>query len=291
MRITVIGSTGQLGTDLVAVLRDPDAAYEVAALGPEDVEVADAGSVNRALETARPDVVVNCAAFVRVDDCEDQVEEAFRVNAVGALHVARACAARNALCVFISTDYVFDGERGGGYTEDDCPRPVNVYGASKLAGEHLVRQACPTWTIVRMASLFGKAGALGKGGNFVETILAKAKAGETLRVVSDVRMSPTYAADAARALERLLRAGRTGLFHVTNRGSCTWHQFASKALELAGLKTEVQAISTLEWGARARRPRNSALRSVRLDDSGAEVLRQWPDALRAYLAEKGHIRP
>lgn len=180
------------------------------ALGHNDIEVADPSSVRAALSLARPHVVVNTAALVRVDECEDRPEEAFRVNAVGALHVALACASAGALCVYVSTDYVFNGGKGEPYSEDDVPSPVNVYGASKLAGEHLVCQASSRWLIARVSSLFGVAGSSGRDGNFVETVIRRARAGSSLRVVSDVRMSPTYANDAPRALERLLREDATG---------------------------------------------------------------------------------
>ena len=203
MRVAVIGSAGQFGTDLVDILRRGN--YEVFGLRHREIECSDPISIEKALKTVRPEVVVNCAAFVRVDDAEGRPEDAFRVNAVGALNVARACAWLDALCVYVSTDFVFDGTKGAPYTETDAPHPINVYGVSKLAGEYLVQANCPRWLIARMASLFGRAGSSGKGGNWVETILAKAKAGEPLRLIDDIRMSPTYTRDAAQALERLLR--------------------------------------------------------------------------------------
>lgn len=289
IRIAIIGSTGQMGTDVVRVAAEAGN-YEVVPLGHDRVEVCDAQSVHSVLAEVRPEVVVNCAAFVRVDECEDQPKEAFQVNALGALYVARACAELGALCVYISTDYVFDGAKGEPYTEEDAPCPINVYGVSKLAGECLVQQVSPKRLIVRVASLFGKAGARGKGGNFVETILSKARAGEPLRVVNDIRMSPTYTLDVALALERLIKRGDTGLFHLTNKGACTWYEFASKALELAGLAARVEPISSSDYPARARRPTDSSLKSVRVDGFVAGSLRPWEEALKAYLIEKAHIR-
>ena len=143
--------------------------------------------------------------------------------------------------------------------------------------------------IVRMASLFGKAGARGKGGNFVETVLAKAKAGETLRVADDILMSPTYTCDAAVALERLLSRGVRGLFHIANKGACTWFEFARKALDLIGLEVKLEPIALADFQSKASRPMNSALASARLDHLPEGQLRPWPEALRAYLVEKGHI--
>ncbi len=174
-RIVVLGSTGQLGTDLVEVLRLDDKG-ETVPVSHAACDCTNANEVGEMLRKLHPDVVINCAAYVRVDDCEDHAREAFAVNAIGALNVARACAAVEALCVYISTDYVFDGSKGSPYVESDPTCPINVYGASKVAGEHLVQQAAPHSLIVRTSSLFGKTGARGKGGNFVETIVAKAKA-------------------------------------------------------------------------------------------------------------------
>lgn len=288
MRVAVIGSTGQLGTDLLEVLVQAGS-YEVLGLSHREIECTDPVSIETALRTARPDVVVNCAAFVRVDESEDRPGDAFRVNSLGALAVARACARIDALCVYISTDYVFDGGKGSPYTESDASRPINVYGASKLAGEHLVQQASPRWLVVRMASLFGKAGSSGKGGNFVETILAKARAGESLRLVNDVRMSPTYSRDGAQALEILLRQRASGLFHVTNAGNCTWYEFACKALEIAGMSNTIDPISSSNYPMKARRPKDSSLESTKLDLSLKECLRPWHEAVKVYLKEKGHL--
>lgn len=287
IRVAIIGGTGQLGTDLSRVLEDTGG-YEVFPLRHAEIECTDPGSVQRALRKVGSQVVVNCAAFVRVDECEERPEEAFAVNALGALYVARACAELGALCVYISTDFVFDGEKGAPYEESDVPNPINVYGASKLAGEQLVRQSCPRWLIARVATLFGKAGSRGKGGNFIETILNKARAHERLAVVNDITMSPTYTLDAARALERLFSKGATGFFHLANGGSCTWYEFASKALELAGVEARIEAVATSDYPTRARRPKNSSLGSERLGGLVAEGLRPWEEALRAYLAEKGH---
>ncbi len=288
-KVAVIGSTGQLGTDLVEVLRQDDK-FEVFPAGHADCDCTNANQALDVIRNLHPDVVINCAATVRVDDCEDHAREAFEVNAVGALNIARGCEAVDALCVYISTDYVFDGNKGSPYVESDPPCPINVYGASKLAGEYLVRQSAPRWLIVRMSSLFGKTGARGKGGNFVETTLSKAKANEALRIVNDVRMSPTFARDAAEAVRALIRSGITGLCHLANSGACTWHEFAKAILMQAGISKEVVPISSAELHAKARRPKDSSLRSDRIHGMLQYKLPPWQDALRAYLVEKEHIQ-
>ena len=288
VRVAVIGSAGQLGTDLVDIL-EKAGNYEVFGLAHREMECGDPISIENGLKKIRPDVVINCAAFVRVDDAESRPEEAFRVNGIGALNVAKACAELDALCVYVSTDYVFDGTKGAPYTETDTPHPINVYGSSKLAGEHLIQATCPRWLIVRMASLFGRAGSSGKGGNFIETILAKAKAGEPLRLVNDIRMSPTYTRDAAQALEGLLCQSAAGVFHWANAGNCTWYEFACKALEFVGLSCNVEPISSSNYPMQARRPRNSSLESTKLDRFLQGARRPWDEALKNYLIEKRHL--
>jgi dTDP-4-dehydrorhamnose reductase len=284
-RVAVLGSTGQLGTDLVETLRQGDR-FDVIALSHGDADCRKATRIHSVLAKFRPNVVINCAAFVRVDDCEDQASLAFEVNAIGALNVARACAAIDAYCVYISTDYVFDGVKNTPYVESDIPNPINVYGASKLAGEYLVRQAARRWLIVRVASLFGKTGARGKGGNFIEMILTKARRGEALKVIDDICVSPTYTRDAATALAALLDGRYEGIFHLSNSGQCTWYGFAERILELTHLGASLTPIRSEEYPIKARRPRNSSLRSAR-----AEIVsRPWVEALEAYLEERGHLK-
>jgi len=283
--IIVFGATGQLGTDLVEVLRHENN-FEVFAVSHQDADCTDREAVRRMFAQVRPDIVVNCAAFVRVDECEERVDDAFRVNAVGAFNVAKACAEIEALCVFISTDYVFDGAKDSPYAESDIPNPINVYGASKLAGEYLTRLAARRCLIVRTASLFGKTGARGKGGNFVETIIKKAKAHEPIKVVNDITMSPTYSRDAANGLAALLRNRATGLFHMANTGVCTWYALAKTISEFADLGNAIHPVSSSELGLRAARPKNSAL----ITEQTGFQLPPWKDALKAYLVEKGHLR-
>jgi dTDP-4-dehydrorhamnose reductase len=284
-RVAVIGSRGQLGSEIVAALRAAGA-FAVIPLTRDDIEVTDASSVRHAFAAAAPEIVINCAAFVHVDDCEDHPDVAFRVNALGALHVARACAAHDALCAYISTDYVFDGKKGGPYTESDEPRPINVYGTSKLAGEYLVRQVCARWLIIRTAGLFGKTTPRGKSGNFVVQILAKAQRGESIKVVDDIRVSPTYALDAATVIAKLLRQNITGLVHVTNSGACSWFEFARAALDLSAFKSDLKPVSAVEFRTKAKRPPDSSLTSVRIPIVMNGSLRPWQEALKSYLAGK-----
>jgi dTDP-4-dehydrorhamnose reductase len=281
VKVAVIGPRGQLGSALCEAFRRR--AVDCVELDHGRVEVTDPQSVLVALRDARPAAVVNTAAFHKVDACEEDPKRAFEVNALGALHVARACREAGARCVYVSTDYVFDGAKAEPYLEEDLPNPVNVYGASKLAGEHLVAQTCPDALVVRVASLFGGLGSRGKGTNFVLTVLERARRGEALRVVDDVRMSPTYAEDAAAAIVELVAAGASGVFHVVNKGACSWYELAVRVLELAGLRVPVHPVPQEAYPARARRPRNSALSTAKLEARGLR-LPPWEDAVQRYLA-------
>lgn len=284
MRTLLIGSGGQLGHDLRRVWSG-----ELIALSHEEIDVCDRGQTFAVIAREKPDLVINAAAYHRVDEIEEEFARAFAVNAIGAKHVADAARQIGAAVLWISTDYVFDGEKGSAYAESDLPRPLNAYGASKLAGEQLVRQSNPRHFVVRSSSLFGLAGASGKGGNFVETMLRKAKAGDDLRVVDDQISSPTCTLDLARKLQELARTERYGLYHVTNSGETSWCGFAAKIFELAGLEPSLTPISSAELNSPARRPRCSVLANRALQAAGVTPARPWDEALADYLAEKGHL--
>jgi len=288
-KVVIFGSTGQLGSDLVNVLQN-SSSFDVLPLTHEMADCSDAVAVRRAIFRYRPQFVINCAAYVRVDDCEENTADAFAINSIGALNIARACAEIDACCVYISTDYVFDGKKKTPYFESDPTYPINVYGTSKLAGELLVRQAANRWLIVRTASLFGKTGARGKNGNFVETVIAKAKSGEALKVVNDITISPTYTRDAAVAIESCLQNGTQGVIHVVNRGSCTWFELAYAAIQNCGLVADLNQATSSEFSTPARRPKYSVLGSERTAHLACEMP-MWTRALQVYLAEKGYSQP
>jgi len=283
MRVLVIGSSGQLGSDIVKAMRR--GGHEVIGLTHQQIEVSDRLSC-RVIVDLKPDVVVNTAAFHKTDACEDEPLRAFQVNSLGARYVAEACLEAGASVCYISTDYVFDGSKGEPYTELDDPNPINTYGVSKLAGECFTKMN-PRHYIFRVASLFGAAGSSGKGGNFIESVVGKAMRGEELTVVDDIYMSPTYTVDAAEAIKSVLESGLPyGVYHVVNEGFCSWHSFAQEAIRLLELSVEVKRVKAAEMKFRARRPMFSALRSVKLPFR----MRGWREALAAYLVEKGYLR-
>ncbi|MCL0087503.1 dTDP-4-dehydrorhamnose reductase [Dehalococcoidia bacterium] len=288
MRVLITGANGQLGTDLCRVLPD----IEVIPLTHSDVEITDMNSVKTAFIKHRPDIVINTAAYVRVDDCETEQDKAFSVNALGARNVAVVCQEIGAKLVHISTDYVFGGEskpRTAPYTEFDFPIPPNVYGKSKLAGENLVRHLCIRHFIVRSSGLFGIAGASGKGGNFVETMLRLAKGKDELRVVNDQVFSPTYTKDLAEKIAQLIHTEYYGIFHITNKGSCSWYEFSKEILNLAGIRTPVIPITSDQYPQKARRPHYSVLDNYHLRLLGMDDMRPWQEALKDYMISKGHI--
>ena len=288
MKILLIGADGQLGTDIQKVIDRS----ELIPLTIADIDVTDKNSVSSVINKHKPDVVINTSAYHKVDDCEDHDKEAFAVNALGVKNLCVACKEADSALVHISTDYVFDGNKGKPYTEADIPNPGTVYGISKLAGEEYVRSMLKKYFLIRTCGLYGVAGCLGKGGgNFIESMLKLAKQKPVIRVVGDQVVSPTYTLDLARKINQLIRTEHYGLYHIANKGSCSWCEFAKKIFELTGTKVKVESATTDEFKAKARRPAFSVLDNGNLRKLGLDDLRTWDKALEAYLEEKKHNVP
>jgi dTDP-4-dehydrorhamnose reductase len=286
MKILIIGANGQLGSDLVKAFSDG----EVIPIRHADLDICDHGAARKRLAEARPDVVINTAAFHRVDDCEDQAAKAFAVNAEAIRNLVQACAALDCVFVHLSTDYVFGGDdRHRPYAETDAPNPINVYGVSKVAGEYFVRSLCPRHFVVRTCGLYGEAGSSGKGGNFVELMIRLAKEGKPIRVVTDQVLTPTNSKDLAFKIKELLATRAYGLYHLTSASSCSWYEFAGKIFELTGLRPSFEPTTSATFAARARRPAYSVLDHTSLRRAGLADLRPWPEALASYLKDKRHI--
>jgi dTDP-4-dehydrorhamnose reductase len=284
MRVLLIGANGQLGSDLVPALSTH---VNLCPLTHRDIELTEQASVDLVLSAYAPDLVINTAAFNRVDDAEDQPAAAFRINAVGAQILARSCSRIGARLLHVSTDYVFSGDRTRPWSEHDCPQPVSVYGISKLAGELAVRAASPDSYIVRVSGLFGLAGSRGKGGNFVETMLQLQAEGRVIRVVDDQILAPTYTRDLAQKLsEFVLTRPPAGTYHMTAAGSCSWYEFARAIFDLAQLDVELYPQSTAEAGSRAKRPAFSVLSNDSLRAIGLAQIRPWVGGLGEYLEHR-----
>lgn len=283
MKYAVLGAAGQLGRDLC-----PRLSGVVQALSRERLDLARPETVRPALAEIRPDVVINCAAYNFVDKAETEPEAAFAVNAWGVRQLALACRDLGCVLMHFSTDYVFglDESRRTPYAEKDAPGPVSVYGLSKLAGEYVVRAHCPRHFVVRTCGLYGVHGSGGKGTNFVETMLRVAGQGKTLRVVADQTLAPSYTVDVATAAAALVQTDQYGLYHVTNRGACSWYEFAGAIFDLAGVKANLVPTTSQAYGAAARRPAYSVLGNGVFDALGLPPLRPWREALAAYLEER-----
>lgn len=293
VRTALIGSNGQLGSDIARLW--PGSAMgqrgrELISLTHADLEVSDLAQVRSVLTGIGPELVINTAAFHRVDDCETYVLDAFRVNALAVKHLAEVCRDLGATLMHFSTDYVFDGRKDSPYLEDDPANPISAYGVSKAAGEHILRYVLPdNHILVRSSGLYGIAGASGKGGNFAETMLRLARQGQRIRVVNDQVSAPTYTQDLAETLFKVIDARARGTIHITNSGECSWHDFAAAIFSMAGMTPDLSPITSDEFGAPAQRPAYSVLANTRLARLGIDQPRPWRDALADYLRAKGHL--
>jgi dTDP-4-dehydrorhamnose reductase len=285
VKVAVVGATGQLGSDISAAFEA--AGDNVTSLGHDQIEISWLESVRGVLENLRPEIVINTAAFHHVEKCEADPATAFAVNALGARNLAQVTAAVGAKLVHISTDYVFDGNRNTPYTEHDRALPVNVYGNTKLAGEHFVRSTNPKHFLLRVSGLYGVNPCRAKGGpNFVELMLKLAKEREELRVVDDEFVSPTPTPAVARQIVLLARTSEYGLYHATSEGYCSWYQFARAILDATGTTVRLERARPGEFPAKVPRPAYSVLENQALKARSLNLFRPWQQGLEDYLAAR-----
>jgi len=275
MRILIIGSSGMLGNDLVQQWTDD----EIVPATSADVDIRDMGQLRQFITLTNPEWVVLTAAYTDVDGSERNPEKAFAVNGEGARNVARIAQELGRKLFYVSTDYVFDGASRRPYEPDDPIHPLNVYGASKAAGESAVREQSNHWVIARTSWLFGASRT-----SFPERILRAAACQAQIKVVADQIGSPTFTRDLATTIRDLVRSDAQGILHITNMGSCSWFEFAKEVLLRAGCKTPVLPITTAEADRLAKRPAYSVLSPASLTVRGIR-LRSWQEAVDAYLAE------
>ena len=276
MKVLVTGVKGQLGYDVVNELEKRG----MTAIGVDidEMDITDAVSVNKVIKEAAPDAVIHCAAYTAVDAAEDNVELCRKVNAEGTANIAEVCKELDIKMMYISTDYVFDGQGERPWEPDDERHPLNVYGQTKYEGEVAVTDALDKYFIVRIAWVFGL-----NGNNFVKAILNKAKTVDTLTVVNDQFGSPTYTYDLARLLVDMIQTEKYGFYHATNEGICTWYEFACEIIRQAGMDAKVLPVSADQYPAKAKRPTNSRMSKEKLTENGFEKLPAWQDALKRYL--------
>lgn len=278
MKVLVTGVKGQLGYDVMAELAKRN--IEAIGVDIDEMDITDKISVEKVIGEAAPDVVVHCAAYTAVDAAEDNEALCRRVNADGTRNIAEVCKKLDCKMVYISTDYVFDGQGTRPWEPDDERHPLNVYGQTKYEGELAVQENLSKYFIVRIAWVFGK-----NGKNFVKTMLKLAETHDKLTVVNDQFGSPTYTYDLARLLVDMIQTDKYGIYHATNEGICTWYEFACEIFRQAGVKIEVTPVLASEYPAKAKRPENSRLDKSKLTENGFERLPSWQDALRRYIKE------
>jgi dTDP-4-dehydrorhamnose reductase len=289
MRVTVIGANGQLGCDVCAAFSA--SGHEVVPLNHDTVDLVDYASIGANLERAKPDLVVNTAAMHNVEACEAAPLKAFEVNSLGVRNLATVANALGSVLLHVSTDYVFDGSKQAPYVESDCPMPLNVYGNTKLAGEYFVRTMARKHFVVRVSGLYGANPCRAKSGdNFVRLMLRLSKERDEIRVVDDEVLTPTSTADVAKQLVAMTRLDKYGLYHATAQGSCSWHRFAAKIFELSGAKVKLLVARSDEFPKKVPRPKYSVLENAALKAAGLDIMKDWQDGLREYMASIGAVK-
>lgn len=286
MKVLVTGSKGQLGYDVIKELCSRG--HEALGFDLPELDITDEAAVQAVFDRAEPDAVIHCAAWTAVDAAEESgnIAKVFAVNEGGTRNLAAACKRTGAKLLYLSTDYVFDGQGSAPWRTDETRfAPLNEYGKSKLAGENAVREMLQTYFIVRIAWVFGK-----NGNNFVKTMLRLSETHDTLRVVCDQVGTPTYTPDLARLLVDMIETDKYGVYHATNEGGfLSWYDFAAAIMQEAGKHTKVIPVTTAEYGlSKAARPFNSRLDKSKLKENGFEPLPDWRDALKRYLKEIGY---
>ena len=265
-----------LGSDLLLKL---NMGHEVVGLDKEEIDIVSASECEEVIKEIEPEIVINAAAYTNVDGCETAKDECFAVNAEAVKNIAEACRDKNIRIVHFSTDYVFDGTAKQPYKEDHQCNPINTYGASKMAGERYLRSLSENYILIRTAWLYGV-----NGKNFVQTILEKVKTTKKLTVVDDQTGSPTYTKDLAAAVDLLITQNAKGIFHITNRGNCSWYQFAVKILQEAGIHDiDVTPIRSDQLQRPATRPAYSVLSMQKFIQTTGKTMQPWQLALQDYL--------
>ncbi|TKJ04464.1 dTDP-4-dehydrorhamnose reductase [Bacillus cereus] len=278
MKILVTGYNGQLGYDVVK--RGEKQGLEMQGIGIEDLDITNEAAVYEFVDKVKPDAIIHCAAYTAVDKSEDDKELCWNVNVEGTKYLATAAKNLNAKFVYISTDYVFEGEGTHAFVETDTPNPVGYYGLTKYEGEKVVRSLIDNNFIVRISWVFGI-----NGNNFIKTMLRLGETRNELNVVGDQIGSPTYTYDLARLLIDMVVTEKYGTYHATNEGFCSWAEFAQEIFEIAGQDVKVNSITTEEYPTRAVRPKNSRMSKQKLIDNGFEPLQDWKKATKHYITQ------
>ena len=280
MKILIIGATGQLGSELVALINGFSDKYDVLARGSRELDITNSNLVNEVILSERPEVVINCAAYTKVDDCEVNKDLAFRVNTLGSRNLAIACDKVDAKLVHVSTDYIFNGECEEDLREYDITGPTSVYGKTKLMGDEYVRDFCKRHFIIRVAWVYGKVGK-----NFVYTIMRLAKENGVVNVVDDQIGNPTYTKDLALHILKLIETEEYGIYNCTGSGRCSWYDFACKIINYAKIDCKVNAVTSKEFKTLDKRPKYSSLDNMMLRATMGDEMRSWEEALKEFIED------
>lgn len=275
-KVIVTGAHGQLGTELTLILKEKG--FQAYGLGHQELDITNLDQVREVFQAINPDVVCHTAAYTAVDKAESDRDGAFLVNAYGTRNVAIAAEEVGAKLVYVSTDYVFNGEKEEAYSEFDIPSPLGVYGQSKYAGEQFVHDFHSKFFIARTSWVYGQ-----YGGNFVKTMLKLAETHNQLKVVNDQRGCPTYTKDLAEKIIELFQTDKYGVYHLSNSGSCTWYEFAKAIFEFKEMNVQINPCTTEEFPRPAKRPKNSEFDHMSLRLNGFQDIRNWNTGLKDYL--------
>jgi len=284
MKIALIGADGQLGSDLTRMLKED----EVVPLFYPDFDITLAKSTKETLLKINPKVVINTAAYHKVDECEGNAAEAFSVNSTAVRELALICRELELVLVHFSTDYVFDGKKNSPYQEVDTPNPLSVYAVSKLSGEYFIRSLADKYFLIRTCGLYGEAGCWGKGTNFVDSMVLMNRKGNPLKVVNDQIVTPTSTLELAQRIVQLIQTNHYGLYHLTNEGSCNWFEFSEAIFDILRIKADITPVDSKTFGSRARRPSYSVLENKNAKKIGLSEFSHWKKALENYLIRKGY---
>lgn len=268
MKVLVTGANGMLGQDLCPILEDLD--YEVIETDINNLDIINELLTHKVMLNEKPDVVIHCAAYTNVDKAEEEFEQANLINVVGTENVAKACAKNDAILVYVSTDYIFDGKKQAPYEVDDKPNPINNYGLTKFQGEEVVKKYCKDYYIARTSWLYGH-----HGKNFVETMIAH-KNDENLKVVNDQIGCPTWTVELANGIIKMLEEFEYGTYHICGSGQTSWYEFAKEIFEYLDISVNLQHCKTENYPRPAKRPQYSAM-------NNHKICRNWKQALHDYL--------
>jgi len=290
MKIGIIGANGQLGHDLVGAFSEKG--DEVFELNHNRIEISDIDSVSSVLKQVTPDIVINTAAMHNLEVCEKEPRKSFDVNGIGARNLALVSNEIDSLLIHFSTDYVFDGLKKTPYIESDLPSPLNVYGNTKLSGEHFIRSIARKHLVLRVSGLYGHSPCRAKGLNFVDLMLKLARERDEIRVVNDEELSPTTTEEIARQVVSISEMSQYGLYHVATQGSCTWFEFAKAIFELTKSKVKLSIADPSEFPLKVPRPKYSVLENHNLENAGINKMGHWRQALQKYIDTRnlgGHL--